>query len=99
MTRDPNGTIWFNVNPSKGGLGKLDTKTDKIEVFIPPEGMAPTGGAITVDYDGRGMIWVSSPTGALRFDPATEKFTEYKSPTAEVRQWRRRPHLWRGRRP
>ena len=81
ITRDPNGTIWFNVNPSKGGLGKLDTKTDKIEVFIPPEGMAPTGGATTVDYDGRGMIWVSSPTGALRFDPVAEKFTEYKSPT------------------
>src|SRR6266853_163273 len=54
MTRTPDGTIWFNVNPSKGGLGKLDTKTDKIEVFIPPEGMAPTGGATTVDYDGNG---------------------------------------------
>jgi streptogramin lyase len=83
ITRDPTGTIWFNVNPGKGGLGKLDTKTDKIEVFIPPEGMAPTGGAVTVDYDGRGMIWVSSPTGALRFDPASEKFIEYKSPTAK----------------
>ena len=81
MTRTPDGTIWFNVNPGKGGLGKLDTKTDRIEVFIPPEGMAPTGGATTVDYDGRGMIWVSSPTGALRFDPAAEKFAEYKSPT------------------
>ena len=84
MTRDPNGTIWFNVNPSKGGLGKLDPKTDKVEVFIPPEGMSPTGGATTVDYDGRGMIWVSSPTGALRFDPAEEKFTEYKSPTQKA---------------
>src|SRR5262252_3491358 len=84
MTRTPDGTIWFNVNPGKGGLGKLDTKTDKVEVFIPPEGMAPTGGATTVDYDGRGMIWVSSPTGALRFDPAAEKFTEYKSPTPKA---------------
>ncbi len=81
MTRTPDGAIWFNVNPGKGGLGRLDSKTDKIEVFIPPEGMAPTGGATTVDYDGRGMIWVSSPTGALRFDPTTEKFNEYKSPT------------------
>ena len=27
------------------------------------------------------MIWVSSPIGALRFDPVAEKFTEYKSPT------------------
>jgi streptogramin lyase len=83
MTRDPDGTIWFNVNPGKGGLARIDPRTDKIEVFIPPQGMAPTGGATTVDYDGRGMIWVSSPTGALRFDPATEKFTEYKSPTAK----------------
>ncbi len=81
MTRTPDGTIWFNVNPSKGGLARIDTKTDKIQVYIPPEGMAPTGGATTVDYDGRGMIWVSSPTGALRFDPVAEKFTEYKSPT------------------
>jgi streptogramin lyase len=40
---DPTGTIWFNVNPAKGGLGKLDTKTDKIEVFIPPEGMGRPG--------------------------------------------------------
>jgi len=80
ITRDPAGTIWFNVNPGKGGLGKLDTKTDKIEVFIPPEDMSPTGGAVTVDYDGRGMIWVSSPIGALRFDPTAERFTEYKSP-------------------
>ena len=81
MTRDPGGAIWFNVNPGKGGLGKLDPRTDRIEVFIPPEGMAPTGGATTVDWDGHGMIWASSPTGALRFDPGTERFTEFKSPT------------------
>ncbi len=81
MTRTPDGTIWFNINAGKGGLGKLDPKTDKIEIFVPPEGMAPTGGATTVDYDGRGMIWVSSPFGALRFDPVAERFTEFKSPT------------------
>ena len=27
------------------------------------------------------MIWASSPDGALRFDPETEKFTEFKSMT------------------
>jgi hypothetical protein len=53
----------------------------KIDVFLPPTGMSPTGGATTVDYDGKGMIWASSPDGALRFDPATERFTEYKSVT------------------
>lgn len=80
MTRDPQGTIWFNANPGRGGLAKLDPKTEKIAVYIPPPGMSPTGGATTVDFDGKGKIWVSSPDGALRFDPVTETFTEFKSP-------------------
>src|SRR5258708_13862398 len=45
------------------------------------QGMAPTGWASTVDYDGKGRIWSSAPDGALRFDPATETFTEFKSIT------------------
>jgi streptogramin lyase len=81
MTRDPNGIIWFNINTGRGGLGRLDPKTEKIEVFLPPAGMSPTGGATTVDWDGKGEIWSSAPDGALRFDPAKEKFTEYKSET------------------
>ena len=81
LTRDPNGILWFNVNPGKGGLGRLDPKTEKIQVFIPPQGMSPTGGATTVDFDGKGFIWSSSPVGALRFDPKTEKFEEFKSVT------------------
>ncbi|HLH95982.1 MAG TPA: carboxypeptidase regulatory-like domain-containing protein [Xanthobacteraceae bacterium] len=81
MTRDPNGIIWFNVNPGKGSLGRLDPRTEQIQVFQPPNGMSGTGGATTVDWDGKGKIWVSSPEGALRFDPATETFTEYKSLT------------------
>jgi streptogramin lyase len=81
MTRDPNGIIWFNVNPGRGGIGRLDPKTEKIEVFLPPTGMSPTGGATTVDYDGKGRIWASAPDGALMFDPKTEKFTDYKSVT------------------
>jgi streptogramin lyase len=81
MARDPNGIIWFNVNPGRGGLGRLDPKTETIDVFIPPDGMSPTGGATTVDYDGKGRIWASAPDGALRFDPATRTFTEFKSIT------------------
>jgi streptogramin lyase len=81
MTRDPNGIIWFNVNPGRGGIGRLDPKTEKIDVFLPPTGMSPTGGATTVDYDGKGLIWSSSPDGVLRFDPKAETFTEYKSVT------------------
>ena len=81
MTRTPDGIIWFNVNAGRGGLGRVDPKTDQVEVFIPPQSMSPTGGATTVDYDGKGRIWSSSPDGALRFDPNTGTFTEYKSVT------------------
>jgi len=48
---------------------------------MPPQGMTQTGGATTVDYDGKGRIWSSAPDGALRFDPKTETFTEFKSIT------------------
>jgi streptogramin lyase len=81
MTRDEKGIIWFNVNNGRGGLGRLDPKTERIDVYMPPQGMSPTGGATTVDYDGTGKIWVSAPDGALRFDPETETFTEFKSVT------------------
>src|SRR2546423_821746 len=81
MTRDPNGLIWFNINNGRGGIGKVDPKSEKIDVYLPPSGMSPTGGATTVDYDGKGRIWSSAPDGALMFDPTTEKFTEYKSIT------------------
>ncbi len=81
MTRTPDGSLWFNITTSKGGLAHLDPKTQKVDVYLPPEGMMPTGGAVTVDYDGKGFIWVSAPAGALRFDPRAEKFTEYKSKT------------------
>ena len=80
MTRDPDGILWFNANTGRGGLARLDPKTEKMTFYLPPPGMSPTGGATTVDYDGKGKIWVTSPDGALRFDPESEKFTEFKSP-------------------
>jgi streptogramin lyase len=81
MYRDKDGNLWFNITTTKGGLAKVDPKTEKISVYIPPGGMSPTGGAVTVDVDGKGFIWASSPFGALRFDPKSETFTEYKSIT------------------
>ena len=81
MTRDPNGIIWFNINNGRGGIGRLDPATAEIKVYLPPNGMTQTGGAATVDYDGKGNIWSSAPDGALRFDPVAEKFTAFKSMT------------------
>src|SRR5256885_16268240 len=43
--------------------------------------MSPLGGAVTMDVDGKGKIWASAPDGVLQFDPATEKFTDFKSLT------------------
>jgi streptogramin lyase len=81
MTRDPHGILWFNVNNGRGGVGRLDPATQQIEVYLPPTDMTQTGGAATVDYDGKGNIWSSAPDGALRFDPNAAKFTEFKSIT------------------
>jgi streptogramin lyase len=36
---------------------------------------------VTVDIDNNGFVWASSPVGALRFDPKTETFKEFKSLT------------------
>ena len=79
LARDTKGNLWFDINTDRRGLGKLDTATDTITVYQTPATMSPVGGAVTVDVDGRGMVWASTPNGAVRFDPAAEKFTEFKA--------------------
>jgi len=83
LARDRAGNLWFDVNPGRRALGKLDTATDRIMIYQTPPEMAPLGGAVTIDVDGKGMVWASTPNGAVRFDPATEKFTEFRSRLAE----------------
>lgn len=79
LVRDANGDFWFDINPGRRSLGKLDVKTEKISVYQTPATMSPLGGAVTMDVDGKGKIWASAPDGAVRFDPATEQFTDFKS--------------------
>jgi streptogramin lyase len=81
ITRDAEGNFWFDINPGRRGLGKLDTKTDRITVYQTPQNMSPLGGAVTMDVDGKGKIWASAPDGVLQFDPIAEKFTDFKSVT------------------
>lgn len=71
---DEKDIAWFNAD---GGLGKMDTRTEKLEWFQPPSSMARVGG--TLDVDGRGMVWASTNEGAIRFDPKTNTFQEFKS--------------------
>ena len=88
ITRDENGVLWFNtrsnVQRSRGGLAKIDPKTEKITIYIPPEPMSGTAG--TLDADLNGNIWVTAPDGALRFNVKEEKFTEFKSVTYKNKQ-------------
>jgi len=83
LARDRAGNLWFDVNPGRRALGKLDTATEKITIYQTPPEMAPVGGAVTIDVDGKGMVWASTPSGAVRFDPVAEKFTEFKSKIPE----------------
>jgi streptogramin lyase len=79
MARDANDLFWFDVNPGRRSLGRLDPRTEHIDVFTPPSSMSPLGGAVTVDVDGKGKVWASAADGVLRFDPDTSTFTEFKS--------------------
>jgi streptogramin lyase len=79
LTRDNEGNFWFDVDTGRRGLGKMDPKTEKITVYQSPTNMSPLGGAVTLDVDGKGMVWASAPDGVLRFDPKEEKFTQFKS--------------------
>jgi len=88
LTRDQQGNLWFNVSAGveggPGRLAKVDPLTEKIEVFTPPQGMTgPTTAAGTVDVDGKGKIWATTGPGAVRFDPQSKQFSEFKSPVYE----------------
>jgi len=82
LTRDAEGNFWFDVNPGRRSLGKLDVKAERITVYQTPQNMSPLGGAVTMDVDGKGKIWASAPDGVLRFDPVSETFTDFKSTLA-----------------
>lgn len=87
----PDGRVYFNASPKiaylDGDLGIIETKTQKVETIRPPEGMTQVSGWL--GYDAKGRIWAASgptktPGGALRFDPRTKTFTQFKSPTARM---------------
>jgi len=84
ITRDAQGNLWFNVSPSveggPGRLAKIDPNTEQIDVYSPPAGVnGPTTVAGTLDVDGKGKIWATTGPGAVRFDPDTKEFLEFKS--------------------
>src|SRR5262249_42360923 len=79
LVRDAQGNFWVDVTTGRRGLGKLETATERISIYQTPSDMSPLGGAVTMDVDGKGKIWASTPNGAVRFDPQSERFTEFRS--------------------
>src|SRR5439155_743400 len=70
LARDRAGNLWFDINPGRRALGRLDTATEKITIYQTPESMAPVGGAVTIDVDGKGtdknadLLWVGNSYGS-----------------------------------
>ena len=81
LIRDDKGMIWFNAHISRGSLARIDPKTEKISVYIPPIGRSPIDEPVTLDFDGTGGIWAGTADGVVRFDPVAERFSEFKSLT------------------
>ena len=82
LTRDAQGNFWFDINPGRRGLGKLDPKTGRSPSTRP--GRDDAGWRRCDDRRRRpGKIWASTPEGAVRFDPVMEKFTAYRSVTSK----------------
>jgi streptogramin lyase len=83
LTMDPKGILWATVigAPEGGGgsLLRVDPGTMKFDVFPPPKGS--TGASTSIDVDAKGNVWATTSTGALRFDPNTHEYKQYKSPT------------------
>ena len=80
------GIVWFNAAPQGLGapagnsvLGRLDPRTGLLSAFNPP-GMRVTG---WLGGDAKGYIWTAAGgrggSGALRFDPRSNAFTEFRS--------------------
>ncbi len=85
LTIDHNGILWStaagaaSLDGGVGSLARIDPNTQKVDVYTPPKGMS--GISLSLDEDGKGNIWGSTEAGALRFDPISKEFTEFKSVT------------------
>ncbi|MBL6448005.1 hypothetical protein JMN32_16935 [Fulvivirga sp. 29W222] len=60
------GNIWFSA--PTGGIGKIDTKTEQIEVFEVP-GSTPNDKVIAITEDKHGVLWfISAVKGLFAYD-------------------------------
>lgn len=80
---DKQGNCWFTEYDRQGKLGRIDAKTLELKFWTTPA--SKSGHQIysrRIDIDKQGIIWFAeSEAGQVaRFDPETEKFTEFPLP-------------------
>ena len=80
MTRDAKGII-VSTSIMDAAVSVASIQTEKIDVYLPPQGMSPTGGATTVDHDGKGRIWAFRTGRALRSICAARRRAPDSSPS------------------
>lgn len=84
LAMDSKGILWATIigDPRGGGgnLLRVDPTSMKYEVVTRPAGMS--GASTSIDVDAKGNVWATTFAGALRYDPSTREFKEFKSPTA-----------------
>jgi hypothetical protein len=98
MTRDANGIIWFNVNPGRGGIGRMDPKTEQLWMcsFRHRHVADRRRHHRRLRRQGQDLVVVAGRRAALRSGhrPVHRIQVDHLQ-DAE----RHRRHLWRGRRP
>jgi streptogramin lyase len=84
---DAHGMVWYGDFGAQY-VGRLDTKTGKATEYQIPitKPGAPTGN-LNIQFDRNGMLWIGAMMqGSLvKFDPKTEKFQTWGSPTFQDR--------------
>lgn len=79
---DKQGNVWFAEFNSRDhwNIGKVDPKTNTVTKYEPPNG--EVGRPRRLKIDSQGNVWFGQYfDGAIaKFDPRTEKFTQYKLP-------------------
>lgn len=73
---DRKGRIW--VATMGGGLHQVDKRTGKVTAYNQLSGLSYYWNVyFNLFEDRNGLLWLGTPLGLLRFDPATRKFTQF----------------------
>lgn len=76
----PNGDVWF-ARLLADSIGKIDAKTKQVTVYD-----TPFKGPRRLRTDSKGNLWIAAfpESMIVKFDPITEKFTNYSMPVYPV---------------